>query len=114
LKAGIPVIFMHRDTSRTPFGLDLSGGQRKFYSKYNLYNDKGLDKLKSALEDYEKFASKKSPSSGLLFEWRFNNIHEYLRDFELISKSLNEVASVTISAAWVSDLFIAEDKLTEA
>ena len=67
------------------------------------------------IAQYQRFNNTTSPYSKLLLQVEFNTVSEYLRDLEVISRTLHSLKapSITYLAAAVSDFYIPTDQIAE-
>ena len=117
LRAGHPVIFFHRTESLQPFSIEIQGEWTKMMESLDKSDKKSGNKADFFIkvDAFNKYNNDKSPYSGLLLKIPFTTVSEYLRDLEIISKSVasQDVKSISYLAAAVSDFHVPENKLAE-
>ena len=117
LKAGHPVIFFHRTESLQPFSIEIQGEWTKMMESLDKSDKKSGNKADffKKVDAFNKYNNDKSPYSGILLKIPFTTVSEYLRDLEIISKSVasQDVKSISYLAAAVSDFHVPENKLAE-
>lgn len=117
LKAGHPVIFFHRTNSLQPFSVEIQNEWSKIMESLDKSDKKSGNKADffKKVDAFNKYNNEKSPYSGLLLKIPFETVNDYLRDLEVISKSIasSKVKSVSYLAAAVSDFYVPDNKLVE-
>ena len=110
LRRGYPVVFFHRSTSLRPFAIEF-GDLPKWLGEYKVSGTSDNKEFTTQVAQYQRFNNSTSPYSKLLLQIPFDSVTEYLRDLEIISRTLSilKTKSITYLAAAVSDFYIPED-----
>ena len=114
MRRGYPVVFFHRPTSIRPFAIEL-GNLPKWLGEYKVGGTSDNKEFASQVAQYQRFNNSTSPYSKLMLQIPFTSVTEYLRDLEVISRTLSilKAKSVTYLAAAVSDFYVPEDQVAE-
>ena len=67
------------------------------------------------INEWKRYNNSVSPHSKLLLQVEFKTVQDYLRDLEIISRTLclHDKSSVTYLAAAVSDFYIPDTEVVE-